>query len=282
MSLEHTNSLAVVYLTTKFEYDTGAVHKSIENYLSHEPSIQHKFDLVVFFDQGEESDYEDLTSFAEHENVNSIKLVSWRIPDKDNIYVPHQHHRLKKFYKIGAPELGFSSGPNMLFFNSLEQLCIGEYDYCLVLETDTYARKTGWFDLLAEYCDNNDFLIAGSIYKGNLPFPRNCKWKKHLNGVAIYRTGADLGKLLLSSKEYIIQFIKDRRGRCFLNYDLAMHYYVKSSEGVEYRTEDSPKLWLRDTDIIVNMSPSTDASITEQEIEERFPHAIIVHQKEKQ
>lgn len=271
--MEYTKQLAVSYFCTKAEYLSGQLKDSMNRFLSIKPSKKYCFDLFFVFDQGNESDYSSILDFESHENINSIFIHSLHIPDKDNVYV-RSRHSLKKFKEVGEPALGLSAGPNNLFFGAMNYLSKKEYDYYMVLETDTRPVKYFWFDLLFKYSQSNDFLIGGSTYKGQRELPREALWVDHLNGVAIYKNCDKLHDLLSASKAYMIELIKDGLHDYFVNFDIGINYYIKSLDSLLDKYND-----VVDTDVIVNASLRADAIIKEQDILRKHRKAIILHQK---
>jgi hypothetical protein len=270
MGLKATKLLSIAYVCTKKEYLSGDLTDSINRFLSMKPSRHYCFDLFLIFDQGDESDYSCLLDFESNENINKVFIHSLHISDEDNVYV-RSRHSLKKFKELGEPALGLSAGPNNLFFGAMNYLSDKDYDHYMVLETDTRPVKYFWFDLLFKYSQNNDFLIAGSTYKGNTQIPEDVDWKYHLNGVAIYKNSKKLTCLLSSAKTEIISRVANGENGYFVNYDLAIHYASKSSTK-EYEG-------VIDTDIIVNISLGIDKDIKEQDILTKHKKTIILHQK---
>ncbi len=271
--MDYTKYLSVTYVCTKKEYLSGELTDSINRFLSMKPSRAYCFDLFLIFDQGDESEYSSLLDFESNKNVNKVFTHSLNIPDKDNIYV-RSRHSLKKFKEFSEPALGLSAGPNNLFFGAMNYLSNKDYDYCMLLETDTRPVKYFWFDLLFKYSQNNDFLIGGSTYKGSVQIPEGAAWADHLNGVAIYKNCEKLHDLFSTSKAHIIQLIQDGLHDFFVNFDIGINYYIKSSDSLLDKYND-----VVDTDIIINASLGADASIKEQDILTKHKKAIILHQK---
>lgn len=271
--MEYTKQLAICYFCTKAEYLSGELKDSMNRFLSMKPSKKYCFDFFLVFDQGNGSDYSSILDFESHNNVNSITIHSLDIEAKDNIYVRNKHS-LSKFKELGEPSLGLSSGPNNLFFNGMNFLSNKDYENYMILETDTRPVKYFWFDRLYKYCVKNSFLIAGSQYKGNIEIPEDVKWKHHLNGVAIYKNSEKMHNLLKESKQLILDKIKNFEDNCIVNYDVAIYYYIQSSESNKKKYKS-----VIDTDIITNISLGPDSSILEQDILTKYRKTIILHQK---
>lgn len=268
MGINYTKALSIVYACTKAEFDSGELEKSISRYISRKSSKTYSFDLFIIVDQGDEEHYAPLLDFESDRNINKIIIHSLRISDKENIYI-RSKHSLKKFQEMGEPSLGLSSGPNNLFFGAMNYLSDKDYENYLLLETDTRPVKYFWFDLLVKYSKNN-FLIAGSSYKGNCEIPKEALWAKHLNGVAIYKNSPELHNLLKQSKQLIVDKVKNRKDSCMINYDIAIFYSAQNNN------LDSG---LIDTNFITNISLGPDIKIKEQEILLKHRKTVVLHQK---
>ena len=173
-SLEFTSTLAVALFTTKKEYESGQVHAMMDNYFNSHTSSNFLFDFFIVFDQGEESEYEDLLKYSDSDNIQKIFIKSLKLSDSQNMY-SRVHHRLElipEYRRLGKPELGTTSGPNNLFYNGMSFLQDHDYENFLVLETDTRPITGSWFDTLHDSCIKEDFLIFGSNYKGNQQYSK--------------------------------------------------------------------------------------------------------------
>ena len=273
MEINYTKVLSIAYACTKREFDSGELQGSIERYISRKSSKSYSFDLFIIIDQGDEDHYASLLDFESDRSINKVIIHSLHLPDEENIYV-RSKHSLKLFKEAGEPELGLSAGPNNLFFGAMNYLADKDYENYLLLETDTRPVKYFWFDGLYKYCVKNDFLIAGSQYKGNAEIPEDAEWKDHLNGVAIYKNCKRLNDLLSGAKSEIVRRVKEGDHDFFINYDIAIYYHTQSSESnkKEYKS-------VIDTDIITNISLGADSSIREQDILTKYRKTIILHQK---
>ena len=273
MEINYTKVLAIAYACTKREFDSGELQESIERYISRKSSKNYSFDLFIIVDQGYKEHYAALLDLESDRNINKVIIHSLHLPDEENIYLKSKHS-LKLFKESGEPELGLSSGPNNLFFGAMNFLSDKDYDNYLLLETDTRPVKYFWFDSLYKYCVKNDFLIAGSQYKGDLEIPDGAEWKDHLNGVAIYKNCEKLKNLLSGAKSEIVRRVKEGDNDFFVNYDIAIYYHIQSSE---FNKKDYKGVI--DTDIIVNISLGLDKDIKEQDILTKHRKTIILHQK---
>jgi hypothetical protein len=299
-SLEFTSTLAVALFTTKKEYDGGQVHSMMNNYIKQMPSNNFCFDWYIVFDQGDESDYKDLLNYSAHKNLQNIFIHSLEIPDKDNVYSREYKEKIliKEFKEMGMPKLGTTSGPNLLFFEGMSLLKKENIKNILLLETDTRPLQDLWYDKLLDFSQNNNFLIAGSTYKGKLKIKSNVPWKDHLNGVAIYRNCEKMHDLITLARKHIEDYIHTSsvvikyspethicpgalkecgitKIMLSINYDIAINQVSKKED---YIKNNDPSL-LKDTEIFTNISLPIDESTTEQEILNVHPNTVILHQK---
>jgi hypothetical protein len=268
--MNYTNKLALVLLTTAKEYYSGAVDSCLEKYLESKPSKDKKIDLFIFFNQGQESEYSKLLKLKSHKNINDVIIKSHKLSFLDDIYV-RSPCEFKKFKDI--PRLGGSSGANNLFFKSMISLCERYYDDFLMIETDTQPVKNYWIDKILDFCVYNDFLIAGSTYKGPSKLPTFQAWTGHLNGVAIYKCDPLL-KLLLQYTEKLIESEISQKTTNFLSFDCAIHQLCCSLCGKKYFASK-----VIDTNIISNYSLPSDKKTSIKSVLKQHPQTIILHKK---
>lgn len=291
--------LCIALICTKKEYQLGQVNKMLDLYFAQKPSHTQRFDLFIFFDQGNPKDYTELLSYEQHKSVAKVHIDSIDISDHLNIYSHERDNKkiISEFYKLNCPKFGITSGPNILFFESMKRLSQHNHEYILLLETDTRPIKDLWFDGILEYLNVNDFLIGGSIYKGDNQEHLNSEWSDHLNGVAIYKNSQNFQSLIEATESALLYIISTSKrlidqynftdithdvprnaginNLCVqLNYDILMYYIAKDSEKYQQQGNN-----LQDTPIITNMSLRTDYHITESDVLARHPETIILHQK---
>lgn len=268
--MNYTNKLALVLLTTAKEYYSGAVDSCLQKYLESKPSKDKKIDLFIFFNQGQESEYSELLKLKSHKNINNVFIKSHKLSFLDDIYIKNPAE-FKNFKDI--PRLGGSSGANNLFLKSMISLCEKHYDDFLMIETDTQPLKNHWVDRILDFCLYNDFLIAGSTYKGSAKLPTFQAWTGHLNGVAIYKCDSFL-KLLLQYTEKLIESEISNQTTKFLSFDCAIHQLCCSLEGGKYFASK-----VINTDIISNYSLPSDRKTSIKNVLEKHPQTIILHKK---
>ncbi len=267
-------SLNVFFLTTQYEYLTGEVDNACQLYLDLKPSLQkRKFHLLFIFNTGAETEYRSLLAYERHPSVRKVTIKSMNISQADDVYT--KEVTLFKFEELGAPWLGLSMGPNLLFFQAMDYLRTQPESHSLLLETDSYPVREGWYDRLLQYTVNNDFLIAGSHYKGNTHIPDSAEWKWHLNGVAIYRNCWDLKRLLTDAKADIVKRVSS--GQFYQwNFDVAIHMALQLPK---YKNVKCKLQRCINIDLIANMTLPDDAKITDKEVMFKYPKVYILHKK---
>jgi len=277
-------SVAVALISTKKEFDSGKVRDFLNRFIGKNPTDTEKIDFFIFFDVEEEDYYQSLKKYEKLNCINKINITSWKIPKEKNIYIRQDLKiQIDKETFDNRPSLGLSSGPNILFLNSMNFLFKEFYSHFLVLETDTSPLCDFWFDRISEYCRNEKFLVAGSCYRGDQWDDPNEKWNNpysgHLNGVAIYRNEPGVSNFLFKRVEmYIRNFIDSGGGT--LNYDVALHLYSQSQEGVKaLRDRSLPEYNLIDSPLFVNLSMQRDSEVSKDFISCNFKEAVILHQK---
>ena len=302
----YTNLLVVALFTTRKEYLSGQVHSMMDKYINRTPSNKFSFDWYFVFDQGEESDYKDLLNYKNCNNIKNIFIHSLKIEDKHNAYSREyrKQYITQEYYRLGKPWLGLTCGPNNLFFRGMDYLQLKDYRNLLILETDTLPVKNFWFDDLYKNCQEQDFLVLGSVYKGNHIFSqRTDAISKHLNGVAIYRNSIHLSlvlkramNLILSVIRFTSNFIEQNpnlkhfeedlsrfnlpTNPCLsINYDLAIYYILTSSSNQDIHDNKDLDHFLINSPSFTNVSMDVDKKINTSKVLDKFPDTVILHKK---
>lgn len=282
--MEFTNRLAVFDPCTHFEHKEGYLQTLLLNYLRKTPSKKYKFDFFFCFNRGPIKNYEDLLLFDGHPNINKIYLIDENIDKKEDIYI--RQHTLDfstgkvEFVEQPMPEdlppLGGASGPNLGFYRAI-QILLSNYDHenFFMVEHDSRPIKDYWFDSMHEYSINNDFLIAGSKYKGHQKWHYVLNYKDHLNGIGIYKNSPELLNFINEVEEYNKKVINE--SNWCINFDILNDRFYKTNKGKSLIKHPTPFI---DTNFITNVSDPNDFYLTEQEIKSSHPDTIIVHQKE--
>jgi hypothetical protein len=256
---------------THHEYDSGQLEKTFIKIFQHAKSKgKAKVDLFFIFNKFNEDRYSSLKKLEACPIVNKVVIKSLQIPSEEDIYFKPWENKPKPVY---LPDLGYSSGPNILFYKGLEWLSqYSSYTHFLLLESDVKMFDPYWFDVCKSYCINNEFLIAGSTYKGLSSDHHFSDYKNHLNGVALYRNLPQLHNFLNQCQSYNKNLV--REGQTFVNFDVAIYKYNKNI--LKFNHQE----YFLDTDFIVNLTDqSLDSKLSKKDILSMQPNAVIVHQK---
>ena len=256
---------------THYEYDSGQLEKTVTKIFQHAKSKgKAKVDLFFIFNKFNEDRYSSLKKLEACPIVNKVVIKSLQIPSEEDIYFKHWENKPKPVY---LPDLGYSAGPNILFYKGLEWLSqYSSYTHFLLLESDVKMFDPYWLDVCKNYCINNEFLIAGSTYKGLSSDHHFSDYKNHLNGVALYRNLPQLHNFLNQCQSYNKNLV--REGQTFVNFDVAIYKYNKNI--LKFNHQE----YFIDTDFIVNLTDqSLDSKLSKKDILSMQPNAVIVHQK---
>ena len=275
--IQYQKKLCVFYPCTKKEYENGDLTKSISKILDKIPSFSFSFDLFLIFDNvlSSISIENILTSSVNQKCINEVFVHDLKLYPSNNLYIKTWENR------TDLPEIlpphGVSSGPNNSFYQSLYYLLShkNNYEHALLLETDIQILKPLWLDHFIKYCDNNNFTIAGSKYKGIQKWHRVLDYKDHLNGIAIYRLNSDLETLLIHSEQHLINQVSLNKIP-FINFDIAIDEWRRSPAGQHFFNDDNK---LVDTDFITNASDPEDTHLSQSKILKHYPNTIILHHK---
>lgn len=285
------NKIAIFDPFTKKEFEHGLVRKTLNRFLNKKKaSSKFCFDLFLLHNTGDEDDsyFDFLYTFENHPNVDKVFIINENIEKKDDVYYKEsvlEYDGEKLHFKKNScpkhlPELGGTSGPNLSFYNAIEILIDNpNYDYenFFMIENDSFPITDFWFDKIFEFCnkEDNDFLVAGSKYKGHQKWHHILDYKDHLNGVAIYKNNSKLLTFMMESKEYNKKMVTE--SNWCVNFDVAYDKFSKTPRGAELT--NNQKL-LVNTDFITNISDPLDSYISEKDILKMEPNTFIVHQKE--
>lgn len=274
--MKYTNKLAIAFLCSQKEHKDGYINHCLKYYFGLGASKEYKFDLFFIFDQGRPEEYQDLLKYESYKYINKIHIHSLDLSKQENLYIKSDHS-YELYEENDFPILGLSSGPNNSFFRGLNFLFENDYENFLILESDTRPVKYCWFDFLHKYCGKEDFLIAGSRYEGIVGIAEDCKWKDHLNGVAIYKNCDLLKELLNESICKVKQLVKEGLHDHFVNYDIGIYYTIVSSE----ENTNKYKPGYKDITLISNMSMGQDKKLKESYICQKNRDLVILHQKNR-
>lgn len=275
---------AVVLATTTREIDDGRFNRFIIEQLSKCYSTD--LDLVIIINNSSHSTdiIPIITSVLE--KFKTIETYYIEIPEQDDIYTTNENLKY-------IPELGLSSGPNILFFTTMNYC--QKYNTILLLETDC-VLKPYCFKKLKSFIEfAGDFLIIGSSYAGSQKIKFDEITFHHINGVAIYRTGnSEFQNLIKNVKQDIINMVK-RRQYGGSSYDYAIMAFLKKKvdeQHIKPGAINNPgnnkicfDLWktiyrkLIKTNLILDFSPHIDKVLNISDIENIYPDFVILHKK---
>lgn len=288
--------LDLAFLSTAKQVRQGFLKKCIDNFFSKKTINPSNIRVYIFTDEKVNKNH--LTKILNNHGVTKVFIENVNIHKKDNIYIKDQKETDCAF--------GLSSGPNILFFKACEKLFSLSGSHFFIIEPDVFPVKDFWFERLYLYCLFNDFLIAGSTYKGV------CKHNNkdlHINGVAIYRNSKSCRDVIYNSKNFILEKIKEKktlaksigerhkwmlssgkpeiiqnwfktqskikiRKNIRLNYDVGIYEYCK-----KYRPELLLSKKIRDTKIITNACKNGDSKVTARDILKFHKKTVILHKK---
>lgn len=273
--LTYTNEIVFLLITTEAEYDRGDVVKFFDYYLEN-LETNYVFDIHISFDVKVcDKVYDKLMSYENHPNIKSVYIFSQNIPADRNVYL--RDH--KTVVNLKELPYGRCHGITYQFYETMRQMFKTCYKNFLLLETDSKPMASDWFDACVEYCNNTDFTIAGSLYKGlHRQFVSSTYYAGHLNGVGLYKNCEKTSNLLNGSKEYIKGLLrrdelkdrKEQKYKQFVAYDVGIYLYGKRHKLLEN---------YNNTDIFVNASSPFDEQYNVEDMLKEFPNTKFFHRK---
>lgn len=269
----HTSRILVMLVTTLKEFNKGFVENTLNHYIQNNNSVM-SFDILISMDNTDQSIREFVKQLNKRmSGEGKIMLHDVMISDLDNVYY-RQWKDSKSSIPLNVPRLGYSTGPNVLFFDSMKHVSTLPYDNVLLLETDTATTTSDWFDICYNYTYSHDFLIAGSKYKGKFAQPdTECWHADYLNGVGLYSNCKKLHDILEGTELLLQQLMSGEYFDCFMNYDVAIGYYMDV-------TKHPDRVMYMDTDLFTNVS--LDDEDAPESIMLKHPHTCIIHHKKFQ
>lgn len=302
---KYNHDIALAFLLTQQDYESGRLKRCLyKMFVEYPASLNHSFSFYFIFNNFFNVDINDIIIDIPLNVLGKAKLHFLKIDSKDD-----------KYQKRGAgieaeSKLGLSAGPNSLFFGAMNFLKKSSHSHFLMLETDVLSLKYYWLDKLLSFSRSNDFLIAGSTYKGLNLHCAVTNWK-HINGVAIYTNKKFLFSLLDSVKLFLINEIAQKRSEAnlngknqwlkaktpseindwfkkqdnnkkrtslILNYDVAIYKYCQNIGPNLFDTHHTSNRII-DTDLILDLSLTVDKKTSVEEVKSRFPSAVLCHKK---
>ena len=269
------SNLCIFYPCTLSEYHSGNLTKSLKKFLNSKPSKKFSFDVFLFFNKNSSEKFIDIKNFESSEFINSVNIHFLNFKIHEDLYISNV--KSKQDLNFSIPTYGLSSGPNLSFFNSLYHLLSNKkrYDYFLLLESDVSFISPYWLDYTIDFCSKNEFIIAGSKYKGFNEFHHTSEYKDHINGVALYKNSFHLYSLLKNCEEYILHQVS--KNISFINFDIAINEWVNSDIGKKIMKKHPNII---NVDFITNASDPSDRNKSIDEILNLHPNTLILHKKD--
>lgn len=271
-ALKKQSDLCIFFVLTEREIESGEFEDCIFEYLDKAPSREFMSDVFIFANKITcTKKIKTLSRVIEANRfVRSINFINLNLTQEiDCFWYPWSFSQ--KIKPKEKPELGYTSGANILFYYAIEMMFETDYKDFLMLECDTKPMRNRWFDVVLDYCGKHDFEIAGSTYKGNAQWHSDSEYKDHINGVAIYRNSKASQSLIASSKKIVK---RECEKEDYLNFDVAnLIAKVESKRKKPFK--------LKNTNIIINLSDPSDQGWTDEDIFNKYSRATIVHQKKK-
>ena len=153
----YTKKLSVFFVCTNKEFQERDLELCAIQFLNKNPTKKYKFDLIFCFNKILEQDSLDVfvEMLERFTCINEVKIVSLDIDEKQDVF---WYPWLNLVKPVSKPSLGYTSGANKLFYDSLRVLRDDQsnYENFLMLESDTFACKEGWFDCAIDFinvCD---------------------------------------------------------------------------------------------------------------------------------
>jgi hypothetical protein len=265
---------AVVLLVTDHEITSMRYFNFINTIIKVRNHINKKYD-IDFIIGVNNLNQDPITHHVKYleQMFRKVIVINNNIAKEDDIYNLKENINSK---------FGRTSGPNILFWSTLQQL--NQYNTVLVVESDCIVYS-GWLETLMNYVEySGDFLISGSTYDGNqCVTSSNISIFFHLNGVALYKTGSPALQFLLQElQKFTIQYVANINNICAYDVaitDMILKYLQNSSDSSSFNFWKLVYRNIVKNTFIVNASLSSDANISEATILERFPRCVVLHKK---
>ena len=259
---------AIVLPVTSYEIDDGSFERLVFQFEKLDPN-EIVF-VIIINNISHTKNIKPLLKKIEHK-FKTLEVCYLNIPPEDDIYIVESHPKMVQ----NIPELGYASGPNLLFLASM--------DYCkrfnttLLIEVDCFFKKSFIHDLEMFTRYSGGFLIAGTTYDGVSKGDFQKPDFHHLNGVALYKTGDHIFQHIISELEkFITEYVQTEEP--YIAYDVAIVKMLFRNMSKE-RGDNWKRVFKRyiKTNLIVNLSPRFDANTPD--LLSKFPEAVILHKK---
>jgi hypothetical protein len=275
-NLSLNNLEAVFICITLKEIESSRFDTFVENMTS---TIEEKLPLhcVLVINKFYTSVKDKIDNFVNiaSKKFDFVDIINLNIHPIDDIYI--QDSEKDKIKTI--PKYGFTSGPNIMFLNSMQYA--SKYNTVLLLESDCTLSQN-WAVACINYVKySGTFLVSGSSYDGKMPISFEDKTMFfHINGVAFYKTGDPVFKNLLGHLDSYILKIVPYYGCA--SYDLVitqMIFDMLSSDKSNYAFWRYMYRNITRNTLIINASTIADKDTPLSTFYDKFPSCVILHKK---
>lgn len=271
-------NMCVMILCCAKEVEDGRLKRMMYKFFNESCASRKTFDVYICVDQ---SKYH-MKKIQQHADkiqstctcVNHVYIYDAQIPSQDNVFVYDVDVWNKQRERDpDSLRLGTTSGVNIQFFQSMKHVISTNkrYKHVLMLETDCTPITTSWFDQIHKYCENTEYVVCGSRYRGESSDHKTRWYHDHLNGVAVYRNTRTLRQLLNRAERVIEKHVNNPNTiEKWMNFDVAM---------LVAATELDVSDQLVDTSLIANYSDASSTDLTIDQVLNRHDDTVILHKK---
>ena len=275
---DHVCNMCVMILCCAKEIEDGRLKRVLYKFFNGPCASQKTFDVFICVDQLKHHE----KTLQQHvdkiqstcNNVNRVYVHDAQIPARDNVFAYDVDVWNKQRERDpDSLRLGTTSGVNMQFFQSMKHVMSTNkrYKHVLMLETDCEPITKCWFDQIHNHCENTEYVVCGSKYRGESPEHKTRWYQDHLNGVAVYRNSRTLLRLLNRAERVIEKHVNNPDTiEKWMNFDVAM---------LVAATELDVADQLVDTSLIANYSDTGSTSLTIDQVLNRHDDTVILHKK---
>lgn len=203
----------------------------------------------------------------------NIDVVDLNLSSSEDIYID----KLKESEQL--PKYGLKSGPNHMFFRTIEQN--KNYNTTLLLETDCLL-KNNWLNNLYHYTKYaNGFLVSGAIYDGTIFTKAGSAMMNHINGgTALYATGNHiLQKITILLAKFLEQQIQHNMPG--LAYDYALKLLIDHNINSSHNSPKEREIWqfinrnYLPCKLIINCSTDLDSILNIDHLIKKYNYSVL-------
>lgn len=267
------NLECICLLTTSKEIKNKKCEKFLKHLVEKTKfgSITKKIEFKIIVNKSSKLDITDLKHI-----FSSIEVINLNLSTEDDLYIssltPGQI----------LPKYGLKSGPNSMFFNTINRCQI--YNTTLLLETDCLLSEN-WINNLYHYSKYaNGFLISGALYDGLVFTKAGSAMMNHINGgTALYATSNNILQKVMDLLSIFLQK-QIQNNMPGLAYDYALKLLIDHNINNTYNNPNARIIWqfinrhYLPSKHIINCSTDSDASIDHNILMNRYNYSIL-HKK---